>query len=717
MIQDLLLHIGLPKTGSTSVQEALVAQPASTMRDARLHFPVWNLPYAQAGNHTVPLRLLANLPPRIPLENMDGARAAAATLWEQTLREHQQMSGSRLLLSAEGLGLHRADEVKRFREWLMPFLGANARMQIGMWTRKPMDWLRSLHNEHVKQGYVQLGDWETPIRNTIMANIQSFEDIKATWQKAFPFADFQSFAFEQPLEQQWSQWLGLNRPFDIPLKRENPSLTWEAMLLLETGLGLNRPLSTRSLLEIQDGTPFEWAKAQIENMPRVFQDGAGPAGLNPSPRWSQLYRENLRRAAEDWPEMERKNLQLITAKLGIAMDKHNPPRFEFRFRENPHEMFAQWGQQEPFKSGNQWVIVQHHDAKTALRFKQVSKQFPNVSGEGLERSSVLFRDAPDHGRIRGVATKHLTPDAIASLQAELMDELDLLVAELPESGKPWEFVEQFASRIPSLAVGILLGIPKEHHSFMQTLAHRYVEASDPENAGKAGIESAENIREGLLTFFENMLGERSRSGLLNALMQARDEKKLSHLETLTFASSLVIGGLETSANVFSTGMKHLIEHPELQSELRENPSRMSIAVEEMLRLEPSALYSTYRKTTAPLQLSTVTIPEGEEILVAIAAANRDPKVFPAPNEMRLDRTENPHLSFGGGSHFCLGSWLVRMELTEAFNRLLQRYDRLEFAARKAPWPALFRQAPPPYVWRKLAAVRGLECLHIVGYNN
>lgn len=383
------------------------------------------------------------------------------------------------------------------------------------------------------------------------------------------------------------------------------------------------------------------------------------------------------------------------------------PDFEMVFEEHPQALFLSWGHPAPFKTQHGWVITRYNDVRDMFRFKHVTKILPGVDPEAADASPILFRDPPDHGRLRGIASAHLTPQAIEAIQQEVNEGIDKIIEELPRN-EPFDFVDRFAWRVPSMAIGALLGIPEAHHHKMHEIAQRFVQANDP---GGQSPETPEAVRQSLLDYFEQLIGQEHDSGLLRALYEAHHQGRISRTELLTFCSSLVIGGLETSTNVFSTGMLHTLQTPGAWASLVADPARVSgTAAEEMLRYDPSAMYSTHRVTTQPLQLGETEIPTGEPLLAVILAAHMDPSVFPNPLDFDVERNPNPHLAFGGGAHFCLGSWLVRMELRRGFQRLAEEFPGLKLA--RPPRKSLFAKPAPSHKWRELSAVRGLEHLWI-----
>jgi len=169
-------------------------------------------------------------------------------------------------------------------------------------------------------------------------------------------------------------------------------------------------------------------------------------------------------------------------------------------------------------------------------------------------------------------------------------------------------------------------------------------------------------------------------------------------EVVAMCTALVFGGHETTVNLIGNGVLALLRHPEQLEELRANPARIETAVEELLRFDsPAQMIS--RTAIRDVRLRERQIKAGDAVLAAIGAANRDPEVFAAPDELDLGRRPNPHLAFGLGTHICPGAQLTRIEGRAAIPALLRRFPRLHLGS-----------APP--VRRKTAVLRGLECLPV-----
>jgi cytochrome P450 len=175
--------------------------------------------------------------------------------------------------------------------------------------------------------------------------------------------------------------------------------------------------------------------------------------------------------------------------------------------------------------------------------------------------------------------------------------------------------------------------------------------------------------------------------LLSALVLAHDnadedgaEAALTTTELLSAAYHLVMAGFDTTVNLIASGTLALLTHPRELARLRPDPSLLPAAVEELLRFANPVNHVTARFTTEDLPIGDVVIPAGEQVLIAISSADRDPAQFPDPDRFNLGRDTSGHVAFGHGiHHYCLGAPLARMEAEVALGALLARFPEISLA--------------------------------------
>ena len=176
--------------------------------------------------------------------------------------------------------------------------------------------------------------------------------------------------------------------------------------------------------------------------------------------------------------------------------------------------------------------------------------------------------------------------------------------------------------------------------------------------------------------------------LLNDLLEAEAAGSIDSEETLDTAIILYIAGLETTVRTISTGVYQLLKHEEQLEALRRDPALITHATEEVLRYD-SPVHAVSRKAVEDVELGGRTIARGQKVLCMLAAANRDPDVFDHPDEMDIEREDNPHIAFGSAIHACLGGDLARLEIQIAIGTLVRRFPRLRLAADNLVWEGSF----------------------------
>jgi cytochrome P450 len=203
-----------------------------------------------------------------------------------------------------------------------------------------------------------------------------------------------------------------------------------------------------------------------------------------------------------------------------------------------------------------------------------------------------------------------------------------------------------------------------------------------------------------------MIAERRtqpREDLLSGLIHIRDEgQQLDHAELLAMIFLLLVAGHETTVNLIGNGTLALLQHPDQLQKLKENPSLIKSAVEEMLRYNGPVETTTLRWAFEDTEISGVRIPQGDIVLVSLLAANRDPEQFTDPDRFDIARENNKHIAFGSGIHFCLGAPLARMEGAIALNTLLARLPTLSID------PAVI----PTLEWNDSLLLHGMKSLPV-----
>jgi cytochrome P450 len=294
--------------------------------------------------------------------------------------------------------------------------------------------------------------------------------------------------------------------------------------------------------------------------------------------------------------------------------------------------------------------------------------------------TLLTNDPPSHTHFRRLVSRSFTARRMAALEPVVKHIAEELAASMP-TGEPTDFVERFAQPLPLRVIARFLGVPDSN---LETFRHWSDDAAEVLGGAlseQREIEIATSLVE-LLQYFEAETGKRRRApqdDYLTTLVQA-DNGSLTTEEIVALAYVTLVAGNETTVNMLSATMLLLAHDPQVQRRVREDRSLVPAVVEESLRLH-SPVQGFPRLALADTELGDTHIPAGSQVLLLLAAANRDPGKFAAPNEVSLDDRNGPgNIAFGHGIHFCVGAALSRLEGVVAFNVLLDRFSTFELAS-------------------------------------
>jgi cytochrome P450 len=303
------------------------------------------------------------------------------------------------------------------------------------------------------------------------------------------------------------------------------------------------------------------------------------------------------------------------------------------------------------------------------------------TGMGL---SMLDRDPPDHTRLRGLVSKAFTPRVIEQLRPHIQGIVNRLLDKV--EGEPgMDLIEQFAYPLPVIVICEMLGVPVADHERFKGWGLDIARGLDaillPPDSPVA--ERSMHARHALAAYFRELIAERRaapRDDMLSGLIAAEEAgDKLTEDELLATCILLLVAGHETTVNLIGNGTLALLRHPEQRKRLQEDPGLITTAVEELLRFD-GPVQRTARIPSEDVTFGGKTIGKGEMVMPFIGAADRDPRQFPDPDRLDLGRTDNRHIAFGWGIHFCIGAPLARVEGQIAINTLLKRQPKLALAA-------------------------------------
>ena len=353
----------------------------------------------------------------------------------------------------------------------------------------------------------------------------------------------------------------------------------------------------------------------------------------------------------------------------------------------------------PVESGaGVFVLTRHAEVESVLRdaehrfsvqrrkadvFRLYADRLPVAILEGPGgMQSMLLQDPPSHTRLRGLVSKAFTPRRVSALAPRVEALVRSLLDEALERGE-CDWIHDLAEPLPAVVIAELLGVPPEDHRTFRGWSSRLIDAL-PAFGQEGSQAEVASLIDTLLDYLRRQIEARRKSpgdDLLSALIEARDAKDaLSEQELQATALLLLLAGHETTTNLIGNGLLALLRHPDQLAALQADPAgRTENAVEELLRYD-SPVQGTVRVAIADVELGGQRIEPGALVFCGIGAANRDPLVHPDPDRLDLARQPIRHLSFGLGTHFCLGAALARLEGRAVFRALGKRVRSVELAS-------------------------------------
>jgi cytochrome P450 len=372
------------------------------------------------------------------------------------------------------------------------------------------------------------------------------------------------------------------------------------------------------------------------------------------------------------------------------------------FREDPYVFYKMLRDNTPRLRTDfgLWFLTTHADASAVLRdprnssdekhstlyaayMEQVREEDRSPMVEAFR--TMLFMDPPDHTRLRGLVQQAFTPRMVEQIRPRAQQLIDELLDRATEADRSMDVIEQVAYPLPVTIICELLGVPVADHSQFADWSRSLSRAIDPSPLRTPELE--QEIETAALAFagyFEALVAERRAllgDDLLSALITAEAEgDRLDGDELFGTALLLLIAGHETTVNLIGNGLLALLRNPAEYQRLVDDPLLARTAVDEALRYD-SPVQMNQRIALEPFTLSGGEVVDvGDQMIVMLAAANRDPAAFPEPDRFDVGRADaRRHLAFGGGIHHCLGAALARVEGEVALSTLVRRLPDMELA--------------------------------------
>ncbi|MFN3233330.1 MAG: cytochrome P450 [Alphaproteobacteria bacterium] len=297
-------------------------------------------------------------------------------------------------------------------------------------------------------------------------------------------------------------------------------------------------------------------------------------------------------------------------------------------------------------------------------------------------NTMVTNDPPSHTRYRKLVDYAFTPKRVRAMKPYMDEIVNTLIDGFIDQGEV-ELITRFGVPLPLYVIGDQLGVPREDAPQFKIWSDASVAPLGLMLTDEEWIDSATKVKE-FQDYFTAALDDRRqdpRDDLLTALLEARieGEEPLNTPELLSIISQVLVAGNETTTNSIAAGMTLLIDNPDQQRALRDDPEKIPNFVEEVLRME-SAVQGLFRVVKEDTELGGIKLPKGSRLLLRYAAANRDAAKFENPDKLDVCRSNaGAHLAFGAGIHHCLGAQLARYEMLAAFQGLLARMDNLAYS--------------------------------------
>ncbi len=376
---------------------------------------------------------------------------------------------------------------------------------------------------------------------------------------------------------------------------------------------------------------------------------------------------------------------------------------------NPFPEFARLRAEDPVHwspAMKAWIVTRHADVKqVALNNRQISAdrltpffktnpEYQQGSIESLVRYLnhwMVFRDPPDHTRLRRLFNKAFTPTSVENLRPNIEDIVAHLIDGMEAKarrGETVDYIADFAYPLPASVIMDLLGVPRADLERVKVWSDDIALFIGTAQVAGNKYLRAESGAKAMSDYFRVLVEDRTaqpRDDTISHLVLARDDRDaLSTDEIIGTAILLLFAGHETTSNLIGNGFFYSMKHRGEWERLIADPSLAPTAVEEFLRYDgPSGAFA--RVAAADLEMGGKTIREGQRVFAFMNSANRDPEAFDDAERFDIGRVQNPHLTFGHGIHFCLGAPLARLEAQIAAIRLTERLPHIRLSGNEPEW--------------------------------
>lgn len=374
--------------------------------------------------------------------------------------------------------------------------------------------------------------------------------------------------------------------------------------------------------------------------------------------------------------------------------------FDRKHIADPYAMYKRLRKEDPvhLSQTGEWIITRYEDTRNILRsndflvgnrfewlkkgigyFKYKEMDFSSI--ENAMKGFILFLNPPHHTRIRKFIHQVWNSREVEAIIRSNLDQL------LSNKDNSIDLIHDLGKPLPAMTISKILGLPEKDYQHLIELGSVMIKALDLYISFKDILQINE-ASEKFIAYFKKVVAEKERNpdnGIVSKLVELnKQENVLNDHELISSCILLFIAGEETSVSLMGTGLYNLLRHRESLEQIRKNPAKIPMAIEELLRYD-APVQIVGRIAGKETVLGNKTIKTGDTLTICLGSANRDTEIFERPDEFLIDRNPNKHLGFGGGAHYCLGDWLARIQTQLTIETLLERFKTIELTQTEPEW--------------------------------
>ena len=369
---------------------------------------------------------------------------------------------------------------------------------------------------------------------------------------------------------------------------------------------------------------------------------------------------------------------------------------------DPYPMYQRLRENDPVHHAQtgEYILTRYEDINRVLndplfisgnRLEWIRRQVEYLKNKDIDiqavadaiQSFVVLLNPPEHTKVRKIVTDAWFDHDVEGIIGENIDHLTNGL-----NTSRFDIVKDYASKLPAMTIARIMGLSDPDFSKLKDISLKLMQTLNLYVTYKQLVEMDEAARE-FIRFLRTHVREKSNNpgeDLISRviLTNNKEEDPLTEDQLVSVCIFLFIAGEETNVNMISTGMLNLLKNPDQLEALRKNDSYYPSAVEELMRLD-GPVHLIGRIASEEVELGGIVIPADGTLTLCLGAANRDPDAFKRPDDLDIQRDPNRHFGFGGGSHYCIGAWLARIQGAMGIKALLDRFPNLHLEEQTLQW--------------------------------